>query len=136
MAMIDIIYTHPGEMRIPPGSDLRRTSVQEMCDYVNGLVSEMKFAGISVRFEAKIVEGRKSAVAVNGRDVEDILDGLEIKKPEVPPSPSSSMIIGFERAPDDWNRDYIEDIPDLLMKNAIAKAYADCEQNKVMRCSR
>ena len=32
----------------------------------------------------------------------------------------------------DWNEDHIEDIPDILMKNAIAKVYAEMERDRIL----
>lgn len=132
MAMVDIIYTHPGEIKVEPGCEIRRTSVQEMVDYVNGLVFEMKWGGVNVKFESKLVEGCKSDIQINGLSVEEILDGLEIKTPEVEPEQSDTKIITFERSPDDWDRRYVEDISDILLKNAISKAYADAVKNNIM----
>ena len=31
----------------------------------------------------------------------------------------------------DWKREYVEDVPDTIMKNAIAKVFADCNKNKI-----
>lgn len=132
MAMVDILYTHPETLPVDPAADLRRTSVEEMYDYISGLVLEMKMAGISVSFTDKTVEGRPSEVFVNGRTVAEILEGLEIKTPELSPEESGSKIISFERAPEDWDRSHVEDISDILMKNAISKAYADALHGKVM----
>ena len=40
-------------------------------------------------------------------------------------------VIAIERAPDDWNTDVIEDIPDLLMKNALSKAFAEADSLRI-----
>jgi hypothetical protein len=40
------------------------------------------------------------------------------------PQMRPKMII-FERPATDWDKNEIEDIPDVVMKNAVSKAYAD-----------
>jgi len=127
MAQLNIVYSHSTE---PSGSDVRRKSVAEMEKYIEHLVMEMKFAGISVNFESVAGEG-KNFVSVNGKKVEEILDGLDIKKPEVDSDTSNSKIIKFERSPEDWNEENVEDISDILMKNALSKSYADAEKLRI-----
>ena len=37
----------------------------------------------------------------------------------------------FGRPTLDWNREYVEDVPDTIMKNAIAKVFADMNRNNI-----
>ncbi|MDD3233151.1 MAG: hypothetical protein PHT00_03150, partial [Candidatus Methanomethylophilus sp.] len=43
-----------------------------------------------------------------------------------------SKVIKFDRAPTDWDRQVIEDISDTLMKNAIAKVFAEEDANRIL----
>lgn len=71
---------------------------------------------------------------INGIDVHNILDGLEIRTLDIEDSCNlgHTTLIKFERPTMDWEREYIEDIPDVMMKNAISKIYADSLQNRIM----
>lgn len=130
MAQVDIVYYHSEEPNPPAGVEIRRKNIAEMKDYLDHLVMEMKFAGVSTKFESVEREG-KNDIVVNGRTAAQILDGLEIRKPEVQGESASYPIIKFERSPDDWNTDYIEDISDILMKNVLSKAFADAEKLRI-----
>lgn len=131
MAMIDIVYVHSGEPSAPAGAEIRRPSVKDMEEYMQHLVFEMKYAGVGTSFKSEQKEGAKNDVIVNGRTVSEILDGLEIRKPELDSEGRPAQMVTLERAPDDWNKDIIEDIPDLLMKNALSKAFADAEKLRI-----
>ena len=128
MALVNIVYVHSKE---PEGTDLRRSSIASMVEYLERLVFEMKFAGVSTDFKSEHRDGAKNDVIVNGRTVAEILDGLQIVKPELDSEGRPASIVTFERAPDDWQEDVIEDIPDLLMKNALSKAYADADKLRI-----
>ncbi len=128
MALVNIVYVHSKE---PEGTDLRRSSIASMVEYMERLVFEMKFAGVSTDFKSEHRDGAKNDVIVNGRTVAEILDGLQIVKPELDSEGRPASIVTFERAPDDWQEDIIEDIPDLLMKNALSKAYADADKLRI-----
>ena len=128
MALVNIVYVHSKE---PEGTDLRRSSIASMVEYMERLVFEMKFAGVSTDFKSEHRDGTKNDVIVNGRTVAEILDGLQIVKPELDSEGRPASIVTFERAPDDWQEDIIEDIPDLLMKNALSKAYADADKLRI-----
>ncbi|MCH3978117.1 MAG: hypothetical protein LKJ94_01625 [Candidatus Methanomethylophilus sp.] len=132
MALVNIVYHHSGDPKAPEGKDIRRKSVKEMDEYMNRLVVEMKFAGVSTKYESVEQEGPNDIV-INGRRVEDILDGLEIRRPEVNDENSvrSQVIVVTERSPDEWNTGIIEDISDILMKNALSKAYADADKLRI-----
>jgi hypothetical protein len=128
MALVNIVYVHSKE---PEGTDLRRSSIASMVEYMERLVFEMKFAGVSTDFKSEHRDGAKNDVIVNGRTVAEILDGLQIVKPELDSEGRPASIVTFERAPDDWQENVIEDIPDLLMKNALSKAYADADKLRI-----
>ena len=128
MALVNIVYVHSKE---PEGTDLRRSSIASMVEYMERLVFEMKFAGVSTDFKSEHRDGAKNDVIVNGKTVAQILDGLEIRKPEVDSEDRPVKVIAIERAPDDWNTDVIEDIPDLLMKNALSKAFAEADSLRI-----
>ena len=128
MALVNIVYVHSKE---PEGTDLRRSSIASMVEYMERLVFEMKFAGVSTDFKSEHRDGAKNDVIVNGRTVAEILDGLQIVKPELDSEGRPASIVTFERAPDDWQEDIIEDIPDLLMKNALSKAFADADKLRI-----
>ena len=128
MALVNSVYVHATE---PEGTDLRRSSIASMVEYMERLVFEMKFAGVSTDFKSEHRDGAKNDVIVNGRTVAEILDGLQIVKPELDSEGRPASIVTFERAPDDWQEDIIEDIPDLLMKNALSKAYADADKLRI-----
>ncbi len=131
MAMIDIEYRHSSEP--PEDENLRRWSVEEMSEYLKGLVFEMQMSDISSKFVSVEAEGQNS-LFINGKRVQDILDGLEIKMLETEEScdHGKANMISFGRPTLDWNKDVIEDIPDVLVKNAISKVYADVLKNRIL----
>lgn len=132
MAMLDIEYRYSGK---PPGSERKRT-VEQMEGYMNGLVAEMKSADISVKYYTGFAaEGEKNMVYINGRGVPEILKGLKIVMPD-PDEEScgcdgkpAMVTFGSDL---EWDEEHIEDIPDILMKNAIAKVYAEMEENRIL----
>ncbi len=132
MALVDITYVHSRNPIVPEGAECRRTTVREMEKYMEDLVFEMKCAGVNTSFRSEHRAGASNDIIVNGRSVNEILDGLEIRKPElVPDEDKPVQLVSFERSPDDWNISVIEDIPDLLMKNALSKAFADAEKLRI-----
>ena len=64
MALVNIVYVHSKE---PEGTDLRRSSIDSMVEYMERLVFEMKFAGVSTDFKSEHRDGVKNDVIVNGR---------------------------------------------------------------------
>ena len=131
MAMIDIEYRHSGE---PKGKgEIRRPSVEVMSEYLNGLVCEMQMSDISSKFIDKEVSGQ-NMLLINGRNVTEILEGLEIRMLDAEDScdTGGSKMIKFDRPTLDWNREIIEDIPDVLVKNAISKVFADVTSNRIL----
>jgi hypothetical protein len=131
MAMIDIVYVHSAE---PGSKDIRRTSIEEMKEYLRNLVFEMQMSDISSKFVDSLSESGKNDVLINGKTISQITDGLHIKMLESEDSCGSvkSDIIQFDRPTLDWNREYIEDVPDTIMKNAISKVYADVTHNRIL----
>lgn len=104
-----------------------------MKEYLNELVCEMQMADVS----SKLIDtpcDEPNMVYVNGRSVPDILNGLDIKMPDAEETCdlSGPSIVKFGRPTLDWNKDIIEDIPDILVKNAIAKIFADINNNRIM----
>ena len=136
MAMLDIEYRYSAE---PPSDlDIRRKYVKEMENYIRSLVLEMQMADISVGFKMiKKDDLDRNTVLINGKTVNQILDGLQLVMLE-PDEDScgcnspSKPITNIGRSELDWNDEHIEDISDVLMKNAIAKMYADMEADRIM----
>ena len=134
MAMLDIEYRFSDAPIDAEG--IRRKTTKDMEFYIRGLVFEMQSADISVKFKTAVPEpGERNMVYINGRPVPDILEGLDIKIPEPDEETcgcSSPKIVTIGGPNLKWNTDCIEDIPDILMKNAISKVYADMEKNRIM----
>ncbi len=131
MAMINIEYRHSAEP--PETSIIRRKTVEEMKNYLMGLVAEMLLADISAQYVDTAYEG-KNTVVINGKDIHDILNGLQIRMLDSEDACDSGRpsLIKFERPVLDWKKEFVEDIPDVLMKNAISKAYADATKDRIM----
>ena len=134
MAMLDIEYRFSDAPIDAEG--IRRKTTKDIEFYIRGLVFEMQSADISVKFRTAVPEpGERNMVYINGRPVPDILEGLDIKIPEPDEETcgcSSPKIVTIGGPNLKWNTDCIEDIPDILMKNAISKVYADMERNRIM----
>lgn len=133
MAMLDIEYRFSNAPL--DTTKTRRKSVQIMESYMRDLVFEMQSADISVKFTtAVIADTEKNMVYINGKSVPEILDGLEIKIPmpeEEECDCNKQTPIPIGKPTFTWNKEHIEDIPDVLMKNAIAKVYADMNKNRI-----
>ena len=137
MAMIDIEYRYAKD-QVPggdfPGREIRRKTVKEMEEYLRQLVFEMQDADISAKYIGKETED-ENQVYINGKKVNDILKGLEIKMldPEEDtcgcggPRP-----ITIGRPMLEWDPRVREDIPDVLMKNAISKVSCDLQKDRIM----
>ena len=134
MAMLDIEYRFSDKPL--DNNEIRRKTTKDMEFYIRGLVFEMQSADISVKFSTSVpLEGERNMVYINGRTVPEILEGLDIKIPEPDEETcgcSTPKIVSIGGPNLEWNEDYIEDIPDILMKNAISKMYADMEKNRIM----
>ena len=137
MAMIDIEYRY-AKGSVPggdfPGREIRRTTVKDMEEYLRNLVYEMQSADISAKYIGKETED-ENQVYINGMKVNDILRGLDIKMldPEEDTCGCSGpRPITIGRPMLEWDPRVIEDIPDVLMKNAISKVYCDLQKNRIM----
>ncbi len=134
MAMLDIEYRFSD--RPLDAVKIRRKTTKDMEFYIRGLVFEMQSADISVKFRTGVpAEGERNMVYINGKSVPQILEGLDIKIPEPDEETcgcSSPKIVTIGGPNLEWNTEFIEDIPDILMKNAISKMYADMEKNRIM----
>jgi len=131
MAMIDIEYRHSSEP--PEDENLRRWSIDEMSEYLKKLVYEMQMSDISSKFISTEAEG-PNEVLINGKRIQDILKGLEIKPLETDESCDHCKVgmVSFGRPALEWRKDVIEDIPDVLVKNAISKVYSDVLKNRIL----
>jgi hypothetical protein len=131
MAMIDIEYKHSSEP--PEDENLRRWSIEEMSDYLKGLVYEMQMSEISSKFISTETEG-PNMLFINGKNITDILKGLEIKPLDSEDSCDHGKVqmVSFGRPPNEWRKDVIEDIPDVLVKNAISKVYGEILKNRIL----
>ncbi len=131
MAMIDIEYRHTD--KAIDDVTIRRTTTGKMSSYIQDLIYEMKSGDISCSYKDTVIEEGKNDVYINGRTVEEIIEGLEIRHLDMEEScdhgkPSKIL---FGRPVLDWKKEYIEDVPDTIMKNAIAKVYADERQKQL-----
>ncbi len=133
MGMIDIEYRVSEE--VDQKVEIRRKSVEEFDTYIRTLVLEMEMADISVGYKKINVDKGPNAVYINGKLINKILDGLHIVIPEPEEDTCGCdgkvKPISIERPSLDWDENYVEDIPDVLMKNAIAKVYADVQSNLI-----
>lgn len=138
MAMLDIEYRFV-KGQVPggdlPGREIRRKSVEEMEQYLRGLVYEMEEADISARYIPKETEN-ENQVYINGVKVNDVLKGIDEIKMLDPDEETCGCNgprpISIGRPMLDWDPRVIEDIPDVLMKNAISKVYCDIQKNRIM----
>ncbi|HIJ00949.1 MAG: hypothetical protein PWQ88_136 [Candidatus Methanomethylophilaceae archaeon] len=130
--MLDIEYRRKYKLDRPYAQS--RRDVYDFSEYLNSLVREVKLAGISIHLrETEISEDseEKNDVIINGRTVAEILDGLKLIIPATKDCSTCGGVCGTgscgtgEREDLDWNHAIIEDIPDIILKNAISKALAD-----------
>ncbi len=128
MAKIDIEYRHTTAPLGDPS--IRRRTTAAMASYINDLVCEMQMEDISSKFIETIVEEGPNTVLINGKTIPEIIEGLQIKYLEADEDSSSGMV-SFGRPILDWKKEFVEDVPDTIMKNAIAKAYADSNKNDI-----
>ena len=129
--MIDIEYIHTEkELRDPT---IRRTTTAKMASYIQDLIYEMKSGDIPCSFKETIIDDGENTVKINGRTIPEIIEGLEIRHLDVEEScdHDKPARVLFGRPTLDWKKEYIEDVPDTIMKNAIAKVYADERQKEI-----
>ena len=132
MARLDIEYRYSGR---PTSGEVRRATWEEMEKYLRDLVYEMQEADISSKYIGTKTEN-EDMLYINGKSVIDILRGLDIRTPmpdecECEYSGKVKPIV-IPRPALEWNSQFIEDIPDILVKNAISKTYADINKNRIM----
>ncbi len=130
MAMIDIEYRHPESD--PDDPTIRRRTNAVMSQYIRDLIFEMQMADISCSFKETVTEDVRD-VRINGRTIPEIIEGLQIKMLEEEDSCDlgSTRMVKFGRPTLDWKREWVEDVPDTIMKNAIAKVFADENKNRI-----
>ena len=134
--MLDIEYRKKDSLDHP--YEESRRDVDDFSEYLNDLVKEIKFSGINIKLlETDLPAGSEenNVLIINGRRVDEILAGLELV---LPGSKSCGNCSGAcdtgscgtdDREELDWNEAIIEDIPDIILKNAISKALADSRGN-------
>jgi len=130
MALIDIEYRHT-EKELDDVT-IRRTTTGKMSAYIQDLIYEMKSADISCSYKETVIAEGENTVLINGRTIPEIIDGLEIRYLDSDEScdHGKPSRITFGRPTLDWKKAYVEDVPDTIMKNAIAKVYADERQKQ------
>ncbi len=131
MAMIDIEYLHPTED--PSDPTIRRRTNAVMAQYIRDLIFEMQMADISCAFKETVTEDGTRDVRINGRTIPQIIEGLEIRLLEEEDSCDlgAPRMVKFGRPTLDWKKEWVEDVPDTIMKNAIAKVFADENKNRI-----
>lgn len=130
--MINIEYKHTSDESVTD-QDIRRPTVAQMIQYIRDLLFEMQMGDISCKFIETVIDEGPNDVLINGKTIPTIIEGLQIKMLEMEDScdTGSPRIIEMGRPTLDWKKEYIEDIPDTIMKNAIAKVYADMNRNNI-----
>lgn len=131
MAMIDIVYRHPAED--PSDPTIRRRTNAVMNQYMRDLIFEMQMADISCSYKEIVTTDGTRDVRINGLTVKEALEGVQIKMLEAEESCDlgAPKMVTFGRPTLDWKEEWIEDVPDTLMKNAIAKVFADENKNQI-----
>ncbi len=131
MAMIDIEYRHTSQD--PDDPTIRRRTCAVMNAYIKDLVFEMQMADVSCSYKETLMDSGKSEVYINGRTIPQIIEGLEIKMLDADEAcdAGKGSLVKFGRPTLDWKREYVEDVPDTIMKNAIAKVFADMNRNRI-----
>ena len=127
MAVLNVVYTHNGD---PKYEASRRKTVKEMEEFLDDLIVDIKFAGISVKYES--VDGEFNDVTINGKSTAKIIEelGSNIRRPNLDELGRPKTVSRVGRESNDWNDACIEDISMILMKNAFSKAYADTLEHK------
>jgi hypothetical protein len=131
MVTITIEYKHTNAELTDP--TIRRRSTAAMVSYIKDLMFDMQMGDIDSKFIETIIDEGPNTVLINGREIPEIIDGLKIKMLEVEDSCDHGQggRVTFGRPTLDWKKDIIEDVPDTIMKNAIAKVFADESKNEL-----
>lgn len=131
MVTIHIEYRHTNAELTDP--TIRRRTTAAMVSYIKDLMFDMQMGDIDSKFIETIIDEGPNTVLINGREIPEIIDGLKIKMLEVEDSCDlgAGGKVTFGRPTLDWKKDIIEDIPDTIMKNAIAKVFADENKNEI-----
>lgn len=131
MAMIDIEYRHTD--KDPEDPTIRRRTCAVMNSYIKDLIFEMQMADISCNYKETVIDSGEHVVLINGKTIPEIIEGLEIKMLDADEACDSGVpkLVTFGRPTLDWKKAYIEDVPDTIMKNAIAKVFADENKNQI-----
>lgn len=127
MVRIEIEYRHTDAPIDDPV--VRRRSSAAMVSYIKDLMCDLEMEDIPCTFKETKIENGTSSIIINGKSVQEIVDGLAIKYLEADDDPDQPGKVTFGRPILDWKREYAEDVPDTIMKNAIAKVYADGVKN-------
>lgn len=134
--MLDLEYRKKSSLDYP--YEESRRDVYDFSEYLNELVKEVRFSGINIKLrEIELPDGseERNTLIINGRTVYEILSGLDLVLPGSKSCGNCSGACGTgscgtdEREELDWNEDIVEDIPEIILKNAISKALADSRPN-------
>jgi len=129
MAMINIEYRHRAD---PDDPTIRRRTCAAMNQYIKDLVFEMQMADISCAYKETVQQEGRNEVYINGMTIPEIIEGLELKMLDAEEvCDSGPKLVSFGRPTLDWKKEYVEDVPDTIMKNAIAKVFADENRNQI-----
>lgn len=131
MAMIDIEYRHPAAD--PDDPTIRRRTNAEMDQYIRDLVFEMQMGDISCSYKQTVTEDGTRTVLINGKTIEQAVEGLKIRMLDAEDSCDHGEVklVSIGRPTLDWKKEWVEDVPDTIMKNAIAKVFADENRNRI-----
>ena len=129
MAMINIEYRHGAD---PDDPTIRRRTCAAMNQYIKDLVFEMQMADISCAYKETVQQVGRNEVYINGMTIPEIIEGLELKMLDAEEAcDGGPRLVSFGRPTLDWKKEYVEDVPDTIMKNAIAKVFADENRNQI-----
>ncbi|MGE4275433.1 MAG: hypothetical protein AB7E27_05155 [Candidatus Methanomethylophilaceae archaeon] len=111
---------------------LNRRDVAGLSKDLKALVDQVRSVGIDMEYKETMVgDDEPNGLLIGGRRVEDILDGLNIVREggcstcSANCSEPTCETSKEERDELDWNRKVLEDIPEVLLKNAISKVISE-----------
>lgn len=127
---ITVEYRHKGRLDQP--FSLSRRDVPGFSKELKVLVGQVRSVGIDMLFKESRFDGDEpNALIIGGRSIDDVLEGLNIVREGGCSTCSANCneptceTAKEERDEMDWNRRVLEDIPEVLLKNAISKVIAD-----------